>query len=141
VTVLDFIVLTLAASAWVDTWFNGSIFDSWRAYSEAMADSGYLEKTRLRDLFYEMVTCKFCFSHHTPWILAVAFFLPALFVQPPWDFVLKIPVYSLAATRLGNIINAFTPDLANYYRSEVDFTDEDPDDGTTTTEPDAGDGA
>jgi hypothetical protein len=89
-----------------------------------------------------MVTCKFCFSHHTPWILAAAFFLPALFLPTPWDFVLKIPVYSLAATRLGNIINAFTPDLANYYRNEVDFTDEDPDgNGTTTPEPDTGDAA
>lgn len=139
-SVLDFIVLVLAASAWVDCWFNGSIFDEWRAYFQARGDAWpspypHSESSAssepipqepqpwwmtvfnwLPDWFCELVSCKFCFSHHTPWVLATVSFLPALFVAEPWDWLLKLPVYSLAATRLGNIINAYLPDRARYDR-------------------------
>jgi hypothetical protein len=66
--------------------------------------------------FCDLVTCPFCFSHHTPWILAFGCFVPASLVVAPWDLILKIPVYSLAATRLGNIINACVPEAARYRR-------------------------
>lgn len=146
-TAIDFIALVFAASTCVDTWFNGSIFDSWRAWFEASSDIAISSDQviprwrldiRAMDLFSEMVTCKFCVSHHTPWLLACAFFVPALFVSAPWDFIFKIPVYSLAATRIGNIINAFVPADVCYYRSEAEFTIEEENDGTAT-EPDTGD--
>jgi hypothetical protein len=77
-------------------------------------------KMRLAERFVprfvgEILTCAFCLSHHTPWIVGVVFFLPALLVPWPWlVFLLKLPAYSLAATRIGNLINAWAPAGAKY---------------------------
>lgn len=63
----------------------------------------------------ELLSCSFCLSHHTPWMVGVVFFFPALFVTTPWlAFLLKLPAYSLAATRIGNLINAVAPKSAKY---------------------------
>jgi len=158
VGIVDFIALVFAASGWVDSWFNGSIFAEFRAYFETRDDSAGSYDTapassysatdpwpspprplwmRAFDLlpnwFCELVTCRFCFSHHTPWLLAFGLLLPALMVPDPWNFVLKIPVYSLAATRIGNIINACLPNDARYDRGVEAFTYEESDGPTTPT--------
>jgi hypothetical protein len=71
----------------------------------------------LPSIFAELFSCSFCFSHHAPYILALVFFFPALFVSPDWVvWLLKLPVYSLAATRAGTYLNALIPD-ARYDRS------------------------
>lgn len=145
---LDFVVLTLAASAIVDVWKNGSIFADWRAFFENDSES-QLSVTpaaqatdttpeewvsefvkyepdnlpllmRFADRWVpqfvaEILGCSFCLSHHTPWIVGVVFFLPALVLPYAWlVFLLKLPAYSLAATRLGNIINSYAPQEAKY---------------------------
>lgn len=112
--VLDWIVLTLAAAGWVDCWFNGEIFAGRRAYWQARADDPSVD----RDLCAELMTCPYCFSHHTPWILALLFFVPGLFLAEPWSILCKLPVYCLAATRAGNIMNALVPRSAQYGRYE-----------------------
>lgn len=135
-TWLDFIVLTFAASAIVDTWRNSSLFAMGRAVLEAREDdledwpaeseSSYPAPglptpwywQSIPVFFAKMLNCPFCFSHHTPWILAVLFFLPALWLTGTWAWLLKLPVYSLAATRLGTIINACVPDGAKYERNK-----------------------
>ena len=141
-TWLDFLVLTLAASGVVDVWFNGSIFADWRAFFQDKADepdeptppddsAEQLDEEdegeplpvmmRVADrvlprLFAELVSCSFCFSHHTPWVLAMVCFFPGLFIETTWiAWLLKMPVYSLAATRLGNLITAFAPSEAKYH--------------------------
>ena len=206
-TVLDFIVLALAASAVVDVWFNGSLFADWRAYFQSRDDNATLENDadedvdpigwvlvrntlgfaefakfhdlgtswstnvdeacifatkesaeqlaysesvdtimpllpgrtvdltsplvlgppespraiwmrlfdRLPDWLVALITCKFCFSHHTPWVLALLCYLPAWCVAESYAWLWKLPVYSLAATRLGNILNAYARD-ARYER-------------------------
>ncbi len=131
-SVLDFIVLTLAASAVVDVWFNGSLFADWRAFFQSTADDvsdvsmpvptgdNLSPLQRLADRWVptwvaEMLGCSFCFSHHTPWILALVCFLPAALIPWYWlAFLFKLPAYSLAATRLGNLINAWAPAGAKY---------------------------
>lgn len=136
---VDFIALTFAASAIVDAWKNGSIFATGRAFMQAKEDydgdstdeddeddepivgeqttwSAWLLVPRF---FAEMLNCAFCTSHHTPWVLALVFYFPSLFVISPWDFLLKLPIYSLAATRLGTIINAYVPREARYDRDEM----------------------
>lgn len=139
-TALDFIVLSLAAGALVHVWFRGSIFTELRAYTEirtelppddellndmpAPAESDDRASVplwmRLGDrvlptFVCELLVCHFCLSHHTPYILALLFFLPSLFVTAPWAvFLFKLPVYSLAATRLGNILNAIVPSTVKY---------------------------
>ena len=211
-TLLDFVVLTLAASAMVDVWFNGSVFADWRAYFQARDDIATLDndadvepigwvlvrdrqgvaefakfhdlgtswssdvdeacvfatKSSAEQLAYgehvdsvmpllpgrtvdmtsplvwehddgdrplwmrlfdwipnwavELVTCQFCFSHHMPWILLLACFVPAWYVAATYAWLWKIPVYSLAATRLGNILNAY----AKTSRYERDDEPDDP---------------
>ncbi len=134
-TWLDFFALALAASALVDVWRNGSIFATGRAVLEAKADEeGWLAESesshsspglptpwywqRVPLFFAKMLNCHFCLSHHTPWILAVLFFLPALWLTGTWAWLLKLPVYSLAATRLGTIVNACVPEGAKYERDD-----------------------
>jgi hypothetical protein len=68
----------------------------------------------------ELLSCSFCFSHHTPWIVAVTLYLPVLFLGWPWVLLFKVPLWSLAATRLGNIINALLPQAAGYDRTRED---------------------
>lgn len=140
-TPLDFIILTLAASAIVDAWRCGSIFEKRRIYLDAYYLSGRnceeavnaVEREqimtwredfriidRLPNLVLELFTCPFCFSHHTPWILALTCFLPAFYMEGVWVFLLKLPAYSLAATRLGTIINACVPEGAQYEREDID---------------------
>lgn|GEM_PF-2127148 len=141
-TWLDFIALTLAASAVVDVWQNGSAFADWRAFLQDKADEPdpdpappavsdtdeedegdplpFMMRVADRVLprfIAELLVCPFCFSHHTPWVLALVCFLPSFFVSWAWlVFLLKLPVYSLAATRLGNLITAFAPEEARYTR-------------------------
>lgn len=150
---LDFIVLTLAASAIVDVWFNGSIFADWRAFFQSKADDPIDEPItdttvsqddeedegdplpwlmQLADKWVprpiaELVSCSFCFSHHTPWVVGLLFMLPAFAIQTltteessRWwlvaAWVLKLPAYSLAATRLGSMLNSYLPREAKYHR-------------------------
>jgi hypothetical protein len=140
---LDFIALILAASAVTDVWLNGSIFSTLLALLQDKADSSILEPedataaadelregeavpisgfVRLVDTVVppkiaELLTCWFCLSHHTPWILSMLFLFPALFVTTPAGvFLLKLPVYSLAATRVSFLIDAWLPPHARYIR-------------------------
>jgi len=137
---LDFTALILAASGWVDVWTNGSIFADWRALMQDKADEdGATQITtggddeqdegeplpflmRLADKIVpvwmaDLLSCWFCFSHHTPYLLALVCVFPTLFVSTTWVvFLLKLPLYSLAATRAGTIINSLVPESARYDR-------------------------
>lgn len=210
-TILDFVILALAASAIVDVWFNGSLFTDFRAYFQARDDIATLDdgadvdpigwvlvrnrhgvaefakfhdlgtswsanvdeacvfatKSSAEQLAYgehvdtimpllpgrtvdmtsplvlqpeeakrplwmrlfdwvpdwavELVTCRFCLSHHTPWLLVLLCYVPAWYVAETYSWLWKIPVYSLAATRLGNILNAYAK-TARYDRDEEPAT-------------------
>lgn len=99
-TPLDFIALTLAASAIVDVWFNGSIFATQRA---AIEDS--------EGFWAELLSCPFCLLHHTPWILIVLFVIPG----GAWMY----PVYALAATRLAWLVNGVLPPSLRFDRESI----------------------
>lgn len=117
-TWLDFIALSLAAGGVVDVWKNGSIFALARAVAADAAETDAVQNRRtVRGLLGELLSCEFCLSHHTPWLLAVLFLLPALVVTGPLAFLLKLPVYSLAATRLGWLLNAAVPADCRYDRA------------------------
>jgi len=142
-TIVDFLALIFASAAVVDVWRNGSIFAKGRAYMQAKedADDDEEDETEIETEFSfwllvprpaaELLNCPYCLSHHTPWVLALVFFFTATLVAPPWCFLLKLPVYSLAATRIGNIINEMVPEGARYRRSETELFDEDEDEYTT----------
>lgn len=69
------------------------------------------------DWAVELLTCRFCCSHHAPWVLLVLCYLPAWHGDATYAWLWKIPVYSLAATRLGNILNAYAR-TSRYERDE-----------------------
>ena len=139
---LDFLALTLAAGDVVDVWFNGSIFSAARGYMQARADEPDTPApddeltlpaedptiteetsawTRLGDRFIptlaaELLSCSYCFSRHTPFYLAVCFYVPSLFLPSPWSDLVKLPVYTLAASRLGWVLNGILPARYQYDR-------------------------
>lgn len=142
-TTLDFIALSLAAGDIVDVWFNGSIFSAIRGYVQARADTPDAPApedelvlpppedptiteetsawTRFGDRFLptllaELLSCSYCFSRHTPFYLAVCFYVPSLFLPSPWSDLVKLPVYALAAARLGWVLNGILPARLQYDR-------------------------
>ena len=111
ITVFDFFAVTLAAGAIIDVWHKGSIFETARAYAQAMQDVTPRETAKGRLL--EWINCPFCKSYHIPLYL----FLGLLAAQWFGGIVLavvQIVLYSLAATRLGNIINGAMPQNSRY---------------------------
>lgn len=68
------------------------------------------------DLVIEMLNCSFCFSHHAVFWPALLFYAPSLFVAAPWSHLLRLPVYVMAAVRLGNLLDAWAPKWACYNR-------------------------
>lgn len=139
---LDFIVLTLAAGAVVDVWFNGSLFAGMRAYMEVRADDDspphvywtFPSAPYYRGDFWlciadfivprwlaKLLTCHYCTSYHAPWIILLfLIFLPPYCVAAVAAEVLRIPFYALAAARAGNLINALLPKNAQYDRATLD---------------------
>jgi len=137
-TWLDFIALTLAASAVIDVWFNGSIFADFVSFFQIKGDYPDDNAIEIEDddipeepqpvwlrmadkitprWTAELLSCPFCLSHHTPFWVAVLFFVPSVFMEDPWAILVKIPMYCLAATRLGNIVNGLLPEHASYDRT------------------------
>lgn len=125
-TWFDFVVLVLAAQAVVDVWFNGSIFANVfaqiqdKAYPPELLEDGSMTITDgpagfwyryTPRLLAKLLSCWFCFSHHTPWVLIVLLYLPASYLAEPWRWIALVPFYSLAATRCGTIINKLFPQV------------------------------
>lgn len=102
-TWLDFVVLVLAVGTPINVWlYEESILAGWREWIFAWAEFNGEEsrwRDRLRYKLGELLSCRFCMSHWVPIILIVLFYLPSLFIIEPWSTVVKLPVYSLAATR------------------------------------------
>ena len=147
---LDFVVIALAAGAVVDVWRNGGLFAEFRNYCDLRADSDpsdapvadsldtyppgptprwmKVADKLLPRFVAELLSCWFCFSYHAPWLVIAVLYVPSLFVPPPWHWIALVPLYSLAATRAGNILNAWLPTDAQY---ETDIQEEFDDDGST----------
>jgi hypothetical protein len=125
--ITDLIICALAGSAVVDIWFNGSVFADQLSLVEARADwcctpevmrdasSGYADDAgpaiepvetwvnRCPCLLVQLLSCAHCLSFHTPLWIMVWYFGVGIFPDT-LTFVLRLPVFSLAAGRLMNII-------------------------------------
>lgn len=110
-TWLDFIALVLATGAPINAWLRDQgLFRGPREWLIAWGEVDEPEDAsetwrpswgeRCKALVAELVQCSFCLHYHLPfWLLgcwAVGLFLP-----PPWGMIVKLPIYSLAATRLS----------------------------------------
>lgn len=104
-SVFDLICLTLAIGQVCDTWFNGTIFAGARADLEVKEEQG--------SKWAELMNCPFCLSHHITWMLCL-FLVVSFFLPGPWDAIVKLPIYGLAALRLAIILNAKLPEDLRY---------------------------
>jgi hypothetical protein len=110
---LDFAAITLASGAVIDVWQNGAIFATWRAAVQAqqeVAASG-----TFKAWWTELLTCPFCQSYHVPFYLLLVLLVGNYF-SGMFYFAAQLIVYSLAATRAANLLNALLPENMQYGR-------------------------
>jgi hypothetical protein len=110
---LDLIAVTLATGAVIEVWHKGSLFALARAYVQAKNDSA--KYGSFRSLWTELLLCPFCKSYHIP------LYMYATILAGDWfgGIVAVIPrmlIYSLAATRLSNLIDGLLPPRMRYER-------------------------
>ncbi len=126
--VLDFVAVAFASGAVLDAWANGSIFDALRDYVRRRADGeigppsvppGELPEgveivypiwakilDRVVPRFFMLAwDCLFCASYHAAAYLLLVFYVPSVFLPHPWSVLVKLPIYSLAATRVANLLS------------------------------------
>jgi len=124
----DLIALTLAASAIVYAWEQGSFIENWRASVEAYKAFG-----RDAPLWSQLLNCAYCFSGHTALWPAVFLFAVLALCEPPYATLARGPIYGLAAWRLSWLLDGLLPPRLRYTYVETD-DDRHPDDATFTTE-------
>jgi len=129
--IYDFVMLFLASGALVNAWMmKDGLFEGWRdsllAWGEPRAEieSSFSWPTlgdRWRWFWSKLLTCRVCVTYHVSFWLITIFYLPRLlWLTAPWDVVLFIPVYALAATRLSLLIGAAVTALGIEGDPEVD---------------------
>ena len=112
---IDLVAIGLAAGVPINAWLHkGGIFEEWvewlRVWAEFVpTDTKALpdKNDRIRERVGQLLTCFFCLSHYTPWILILLFYLPSLCFNAPWSVVIKLPIYAMAATRITLIVEHF----------------------------------
>jgi hypothetical protein len=110
-TLLDLCAVALATGAIIEVWHKGSLFALARAHVQAKNDSA--KYGSFRSLWTELLLCPFCKSYHIP------VYLYATILAGNWfggivSVVPRMLVYSLAATRLSNLIDGLLPARMRY---------------------------
>ena len=111
ITPFDFFTVFLAAGAVIEVWHKGSIFETPRAYAQAMQD--VTPRETLKGRLLELINCPFCKSYHVPLYLFVLLVISGI-LGDTLHTVARVVIYSLAATRLGNIVESLLPTAAKY---------------------------
>lgn len=111
ITSLDFIAVILAAGAIIEVWHKGSIFETPRAYVQALQDVAPIGT--LKSKLLELISCPFCKSYHLP-VYLLLFLLAADCFGDMLSHLARVFVYGLAATRAGNIIDGLLPARMRY---------------------------
>lgn len=109
--ILDFIAVIFAAGAVIEVWHKGSIFDTARAYAQALQDVTPAESVKGRLL--ELLNCPFCKSYHVP-VYLLLLLLAGDYCGGTMAALVRVVVYGLAATRIGNIIDGLLPANRQY---------------------------
>jgi hypothetical protein len=108
---LDFFAVTLAAGAIIEVWHKGSLFETARAYAQALQD--VTPHNTAKGLFLELVNCPLCKSYHVPLYLFLLL-LAGDWVGGVLQILCRVVIYSLGATRLGNVIDSLLPKNSQY---------------------------
>jgi hypothetical protein len=108
---LDLLVVVLATGAIIEVWHKGSIFQTIRAYLQALQDVTPLETFKGRLL--ELLNCPFCKSYHIPLLLFLTLLAgDSLGSRLAW--LPRVVIYAWAATRLSNIVDGLLPGRMRY---------------------------
>lgn len=110
-TALDFIAVIFAAGAVIEVWHKGSIFDYLRAYSQAVQD--VTAPDSIKGKLLELLNCPFCKSYHVPFYFFLAL-LAGVWLGDTMAAAARLVIYSLAATRLSNIVDGLLPARMRY---------------------------
>ena len=108
---LDFIAVIFAAGAIIEVWHKGSIFETARAYVQSWQDNTSPETFKGR--LWELIMCPFCKSYHVPIYLFLSL-LAGDWLGGTIAALVRVVVYGLAATRIGNIIDGLLPIKMQY---------------------------
>lgn len=108
---MDFIAVVFAAGAIIEVWHKGSLFDTPRAYAQALQDITPVESVKGRLL--ELVNCPFCKSYHVP-VYLFLLLLAGDTVGGMMAALVRVVVYGLAATRISNVVDGLLPDRMRY---------------------------
>jgi hypothetical protein len=111
ISTLDFIAVVFAAGAIIEVWHKGSIFDTPRAYTQALQD--VTPAGTFKGAMLELVACPFCKSYHIPVYLLCGLF-DANWLGGICSTAVNVVIYGLAATRIGNIIDGLLPGRMRY---------------------------
>lgn len=111
INLLDFLAVVFAAGAVIEVWHKGSIFDNFRAYAQALQDVTPPESAKGRLL--ELLNCPFCKSYHAP-IYLFLLLLAGDYFGGTIASLVRVLVYGLAATRIGNIVDGLLPGRMQY---------------------------
>lgn len=111
INLFDFCAAVLATGAVIEVWHRGSIFAGLRAYAQALQDT--TDPDTLKGKWLELVLCPFCKSYHVPFYLLGAILLGDA-CGATIGIVVRLVVYSLAATRLSNLLDGFLPPRMRY---------------------------
>lgn len=110
-TPLDFVAIVFAAGAVIEVWHKGSIFEIPRAYVQAWQDVA--DPSSAKGRLWELLLCPFCQSYHVPLYLGLLL-LASLWAGGIMPYLARLVIYSLAATRIGNLIDGLLPARLRY---------------------------
>lgn len=120
-TALDFIAVVFAAAAIIEVWHKGSIFETARAYVQSWQDTTSPESFRGR--LWELIMCPFCKSYHIP-VYLFLLLLAGDWIGGTIAALVRVVVYGLAATRIGNLIDGLLPNKMKYDPPLINFGEE-----------------
>ena len=109
-TFLDLFALACATSALVLAWLQqGGLFeelllkiDAWGSYIPADTVNGvHRWAPWIKHKIAYGLQCRICLSFHVSFWLALFFLVPSFWCTGGWILTVKLPIYSLAATRIA----------------------------------------
>jgi hypothetical protein len=109
--ILDFIAVVFAAGAIIEVWHKGSIFETARAHVQAWQDAAMPDTAKGR--LWELIMCPFCKSYHIP-VYLFLLLLAGDYGGGILASLVRVIVYGLAATRIGNLIDGLLPARMRY---------------------------
>lgn len=110
-SLLDFVAVIFAAGAIIEVWHKGSIFELARAHVQAWQD--VTPPDCFKGRLWELIMCPFCKSYHVPIYLLLGLLAGDWFGGTIAALV-RVVIYGLAATRIGNLIDGLLPARMRY---------------------------